>query len=214
MTEIKICGITNEEDAKAAVDSGVDFLGFNFYPKSPRFIAPGKAKEIIDALSSDIARVGVFVNEEISVIEQTIRDCSLNLLQLHGDETVLFCEELKYKIKDYKLIKVFRIDNEQDMKFIPEFGKVADYYLLDTYSVDKFGGTGRTFSWNLACQIKKMGKPIFLSGGLTPENVEEAIKKVDPFCVDVASGVESYSGKKNLEKMKLFVEQVRSFHSG
>ena len=210
MTKIKICGITNEEDAKAAVGLEVNFLGFNFYPRSPRFITPGKAKEIIDALSSDVAKAGVFVNEEISVIEQASNACSLRLVQLHGDETAVFCEELKHKIPDCKLIKVFRINNEQDVKSIPEFGKIADYYLLDTYSADKFGGTGRTFSWNLACQVKKMGKPIFLSGGLTPENVEEAIKKIDPFCVDVASGVESYSGKKNLEKMKLFVERAKN----
>ena len=210
MTKIKICGITNEGDAKAAIDLGVDFLGFNFYAQSPRFITPGKAKEIISALSPGIAKVGVFVNEEISTIERTFRDCSLDFLQLHGDETVVFCEELKDKIPDCKLIKVFRIDNEQDMGSIPEFGKITDYYLLDTYSADKFGGTGRTFSWNLACQVKKMGRPIFLSGGLTPENVEEAVKKVEPFCVDVASGVESYSGKKNLEKMKLFVEKVKN----
>ena len=210
MTKIKICGITNEEDAKAAVDLKVDFLGFNFYPQSPRFIVPGKVGEINDALSVEVVRVGVFVNEEISTIVQTVRDCSLNLLQLHGNETVFFCEELKDKLPDCQLIKVFRIDNEQNMASILKFKKVADYYLLDAYSVDKFGGTGRTFSWNLACQIKKMGKPIFLSGGLTPENVEEAIRKVEPFCVDVASGVESYSGKKNLEKMKLFAEKVKN----
>ncbi len=210
MTKIKICGITNEEDAKAAIDLGVDFLGFNFYPQSPRFIAPGKAKEIVSTLSPGIAKVGVFVNEKISTIERTFRDCSLDFLQLHGDESVVFCEELKDKIPDCPIIKVFRIDNEQEMDSILKFAKITDYYLLDTYSADKFGGTGRTFSWNLALQIKKMGRPIFLSGGLTPENVEEAVRKIEPFCVDVASGVESYSGKKNLEKMKLFVEKVKN----
>ncbi len=210
MAKIKICGITNAGDARAASELGVDFLGFNFYPQSPRFITPGKAKEIIVTLSPEVLRVGVFVNEEISTLKRTFKDCSLNLLQLHGDESVVFCEELKDKVPDCKIIKVFRIDNEQDMSSIPEFSRIADYYLLDTYSVDKFGGTGRTFSWNLARQIKKMGKPIFLSGGLSPGNVEEAIKAVEPFCVDVASGVESYSGKKNLEKMKLFVEKVKN----
>ncbi|HCG76756.1 MAG: phosphoribosylanthranilate isomerase [bacterium (Candidatus Ratteibacteria) CG_4_10_14_3_um_filter_41_18] len=210
MAKIKICGITNKEDAKNALDLGVDFLGFNFYSRSPRFITSGKAKEIIDRAFIKIAKVGVFVDEEISTIGQIAEDCSLDFLQLHGNETVFFCEELKDKFPDCKMIKVFRIDNEQNLQAIPKFGKVVDYYLLDTYNMDKFGGTGRTFSWNLACQIKKMGKPIFLSGGLTPENVEEAVKKVQPFCVDVASGVESYSGKKNLEKMKLFVEKAKN----
>ncbi len=126
MAKIKICGITNGEDAKDALGLGVDFLGFNFYPRSPRFIAPGKAREIIDTVSIKIAKVGVFVDEEISTIGQIVKDCSLDFLQLHGNETVFFCEELKHKFPDCKLIKVFRIDNEQDLQSIPKFGKETD----------------------------------------------------------------------------------------
>ncbi len=207
--KIKVCGITNLEDAQLAVDLGVDYLGFNFYPESPRYILPQKALEIIKSLPSSIKKVGVFVNERLERIKEIKEECSLDLIQIHGGESLDFCKELKERMNSH-LIKALRIKGEKDKKVIKEYCPIIDFLLLDGYQKGLFGGTGRTFPWEIAKEIKEFGIPFFLSGGLNPENVQEAIQEVKPFGVDTASGIEEKPGKKSRTKMREFVENAKS----
>ena len=204
MTKIKICGITNYEDAKNAADLGADFLGFNFYSKSPRFVDENLAKSIINKIPNKILKVGVFVNEDINKINEISEYCNLDLIQLSGDEDADFILNLK-KIPNKKIIKSFRIKNEKDIKKINHFK--IDYIMLDSFKKEFYGGTGVTFDWKLAKYIDK--KRLFLSGGLKPSNVKLAIDKIKPYAVDVCSSIESYPGKKDFEKMKEFVEAAK-----
>lgn len=200
MVKVKICGITNKEDALLAVDLGADALGFIFAP-SPRRITPQKAKEIIDILPPFVDRVGVFVNEEISRVKDIAQFCSLTTLQFHGDESSRYCTQFSQKV-----IKSFSIKEE-----IPPniFEYKVDAYLLDTFCEGKRGGTGKIFNWEVALKIKKLGFPLILSGGLNPDNVKDAIRKVRPYAVDVGSGVEDHPGKKSREKLREFIQKAK-----
>lgn len=200
MVKIKICGITNIEDALFASSLGVDALGF-VLAESPRKIIAEDVVKIIGKLPPSILKVGVFVNEEEQRIRETLRFCRLDMLQFHGDEPPAYIIRFREKI-----IKSFRIENENSLKDIPKYN--ADAYLLDAYSPDEYGGTGEVFNWDLAVEAKKFG-PIILSGGLNADNIEEAINKVQPFAVDVSSGVESSPGKKDKKKLEEFVKKVR-----
>jgi phosphoribosylanthranilate isomerase len=202
-TRIKVCGITNQEDARAAVDLGADALGFIFVPDTPRYIEPEAAKRIISDLPPFITTVGVFADVPPEVILQTVRTCGLNAVQLHGSETPEYCN----KISDLKLIKAFRVKDRNSLSSIPDYRVSA--YLLDTYGKGKKGGTGEIFNWDLAIEAKKYGR-IIVAGGLTPENVAQAIKHVRPYAVDVGSGVEARPGKKDHSKIKAFIENVRA----
>lgn len=202
MVKVKICGITNLEDALYAADCGADALGFIFYPKSPRFIEKTKAKEIISKLPPFITTVGVFVNESIENIVNTVHECNINIVQLHGDETPDYCSKLPVKA-----IKAIRVKDEDSLKKMTEYK--TSTFLLDAYSEYSYGGTGKIFNWDLAIKAKGYGR-IILSGGLTPDNVREGIKKVKPYAVDVSSGVEEMEGKKSKEKVREFIERVRS----
>jgi len=202
-TKVKICGITNLADAQAVVDAGADALGFIFYDKSPRYITIQQASEISKQLNPFIMRVGVFVNAPEDFILSAMGKCQLSMLQFHGDEPPPFCTEF-----GLMSMKAFRVRDAGTLKEFPKFQ--TDAYLLDTYSSSTLGGTGKTFNWDLAIEAQKLGKPIFLSGGLTPDNVAEAVRRVRPFGVDVSSGVESVPGKKDHAKIKAFVEAVRS----
>jgi len=202
-TRVKICGITSLTDAQAAVEAGADALGFNFYEKSPRHVAVGAAAEISRQLAPFILRVGVFVNAPEDLITRVIGECSLGLLQFHGDEPPEFCTQF-----GLMNMKAFRIRNAESLSELA--GYPTDAYLLDAYTAEARGGTGETFNWDLAVEAKKLGKPIFLAGGLTPANVAEAVRRVRPFAVDVASGVESAPGRKDPAKMRDFVAAVRS----
>ncbi|MCK4533672.1 phosphoribosylanthranilate isomerase [bacterium] len=208
MNKVKICGITNREDARLAVDLGADFLGFNFYEKSLRYVLPEKAREIIKGLPASLIKVGVFVNEQIEVILETIEKCDLSMVQLHGDETPAFCTKLAQKKQDLKIIKAFRIKEGFRLENLLNFK--VDYYLLDAFVPGQYGGTGKVFNWNWAMKVKETGKPLFLSGGLTLENVREAIIKVNPDVLDVASGIEVSPGRKDYQKMKKFIEIVKT----
>ena len=189
--KVKICGITNLEDASIAVELGANALGFIFAP-SPRQIKPQKARAIICAIPPFVKTVGVFVNEAPATIKEVMQHCGLDLVQLHGNESPGLCEELMPCT-----IKALRIKDESSLQTSqPYHGKVRAL-LLDTYSKEKAGGTGKTFDWNLAIKIKKMGIPIILSGGLGPSNIDLAIHTVRPYAVDVNSGVEKCSGKKS-----------------
>jgi phosphoribosylanthranilate isomerase len=204
MVRVKICGITDLEDAFNAIEAGCDALGFVFYRKSPRYITPDKANQITRHVPPHIAKIGVFVNAK----EKTIRDisklCNLDMLQFHGEESPEFCE----RFKDYKIIKAFRIKNKINLKKILNYQTFA--YLFDTFVKSKIGGTGRKFNWALIRHLGGFHKPIFLSGGLNAENVGEAIKKVHPEWVDVSTSVEISPGKKDYKKVKGFIKAVRN----
>lgn len=188
------------EDALLAVSLGVDAVGFVF-AESRRRITAVNARKIIDALPQSILKVGVFVNEEAKRVREILELCYLDVLQFHGDES----PEYILKFRETK-IKSFRIEDKGSLKDIPKYK--ASAYLLDTYSPKEYGGTGKVFNWDLAVEAKKFG-PIILAGGLTPDNVIEAIKKVNPCAVDVSSGIESYPGKKDHKKLEEFVKRVR-----
>lgn len=201
MVKVKICGITNLDDALVAVAAGADALGFVFYDKSPRFINPVKAAEIILRLPPFVQTVGLFVNEETEQINWTVDYCGIDVVQLHGNETPDDCLEIKRRV-----IKAFRIQNNISIDPLNKYQ--VSGYLLDAWSPDAYGGTGRTFNWELAEAAKQYG-PVILAGGLIPENVAEAIKVVNPYAVDVSSGVESSLGKKDPQKVRAFIRVAK-----
>jgi phosphoribosylanthranilate isomerase len=203
-TKIKICGITNLPDAQLAVELGADALGFIFYPKSPRYIKVQAAADICNAMPPFVTKVGVFVDELEYEIEKALSECLLNALQFHGDEPPGFCQKFAAKS-----IKAIRVRDEASLQAAAEYD--VDALLLDTYTDESRGGTGRTFDWALALKAKEtLSPPIILSGGLTTGNVQEAIRKVRPYAVDVSSGVEREPGKKDPEKLRRFIELCRS----
>lgn len=203
-TKIKICGITNLADAQLAVNLGADALGFVFYPKSPRYIKVREAADICHQLPPFVTKVGVFVNELEYEIEKALSECLLTALQFHGDEPPGFCQKFPAKS-----IKAIRVRDESSLKAAAEYD--VDGLLLDTYTESERGGTGRTFDWSLAVRAKELlGPPIILSGGLTTVNVQEAIRKVRPYAVDVSNGVEREPGKKDPEKLRRFIELCKN----
>jgi phosphoribosylanthranilate isomerase len=201
--KVKICGITNVADAQAAAEAGADMIGLMLYEKSPRLISLATAVEISRALSPFILKVGVFVNPSEDLVMRAIGECGVTLLQFHGDETPEFCTQF-----GVMSMKAFRIRDESSLAELPKFA--TDAYLLDAYSSEARGGTGEKFNWDLAIKAQKFGKPIFLAGGLTPENVADAVRKVNPFGVDVSSGVEISTGKKDHAKVKAFIQAAKS----
>jgi phosphoribosylanthranilate isomerase len=205
LVKVKICGITNIEDAIASVAAGCDALGFVFYRKSPRYISPQNAKKIIRLLPKNILKVGIFVNAKEKNIRNIARECKLNTLQFHGNESTEFCK----KFKNYKIIKTFRVKEKIDLKNIKRYGVFV--WLFDTFIKSKIGGTGKKFNWKLLRRLEGIKKPIFLSGGLNERNVAEAIKYVHPDWVDVSSSIEIKPGKKDYKKVKKFIEAVRKF---
>ena len=199
---VKICGITECEDALGAVKLGADALGFIF-ASSPRQVSMQKARRIINAIPPFVKTVGVFVNEGAKTIREHINYCGLDLVQLHGDESPEFCRELM----PYT-IKAFRLKDDSGLQLCEDYQANVRALLLDTYAKDKAGGTGKTFDWQLAVKIKEAGIPVILSGGLGPSNVTEAIQVVRPYAVDVNSGVEERPGKKSYVLMKELMEKV------
>ena len=196
---LKICGITRLEDALLATSLGAHALGFIFSQKSPRYISPEKAQEIIKKLPPFVQTVGVFVNEKSETIKTIAQNCGLNLIQLHGDESPTFCEHL-----DLPCIKAFRIKDEASLKGLVSYKDKVKGFLLDTYEKGQAGGTGKIFNWELAAKAKEYGIPIILAGGLNPDNIRAAIKTVHPYALDVNSGIESAPGKKN----KMLMERL------
>ncbi|MFA6610008.1 MAG: phosphoribosylanthranilate isomerase [Candidatus Omnitrophota bacterium] len=203
MTKIKICGITNKTDALAASEMGVDMLGFVFSKDSKRYVEPRTAEDIVNELPQSVKRAGVFVNEERAKVLEIAQDAALDILQFHGDETPEYCKSFK---GSYKVIKAFRLKDKESLKKVNEYD--VDFYLFDTFSVDARGGTGEVFNWDLLKDFEVL-KPVILSGGLTPKNVQSAIKELAPYGVDVSTGVEKSPGKKDHELMKKFIDNVR-----
>jgi len=204
MVKVKICGLTNLEDAKAAGDLGADYLGFIFYPPSPRYIFPEGAFEILKELPSSVKKVAVVVNADYELLKKLLNG-GFDLIQLHGDET----PEILKKIPASRVIKVFRVRDNFDKNLLKGWENTYAF-LLDTYKKGTYGGTGETFNWDIAKRLVEEGFKIFLSGGLTPQNVKRAIEKVKPYAVDVSSGVEAYKGKKDLNKLREFVSLAKS----
>jgi len=203
VVKVKICGITNLEDALAALDAGCDALGFMFYRKSPRYIKPAQAKKIISQLPKGIIKIGVFVNAKKADIVRIAKLCGLNMLQFHGNESPEFCSQFR----GHKIIKAFRIKDKLDLKKVLRYKTFA--YLFDTFVKSKLGGTGKQFNWNLLNQADSIKQPIFLSGGLGPGNVARAIKIAQPEWVDASSSLEISPGKKDVLKLKKFIKKVR-----
>ena len=201
--QVKICGITEYEDALKAVELGASALGFIF-AHSPRRIQPQKARRIIRDLPPFVKSVGVFVNEEVKAIREQIKYCGLDLVQLHGDEPPEFCRELM----PYA-IKALRIKDGSRRPMCAAYRANVRALLLDTYADDRAGGTGKTFDWQRALKIKEAGIPVILSGGLGPSNIAAAIRTVRPYAVDVNSGVEERPGKKSYGLMKELMKRVR-----
>ena len=202
MIKIKICGITNAEDALGAVELGADALGFIFHPPSRRYVTPEKAKGIINQLPPFVFKIGVFVDEEPETILKAVNECRLDGIQLHGRESPEFCAKFRRRV-----IKGLRPQREEEVTKIADYK--VDALLLDSYHPDMEGGTGTTFDWELAVAAKMFGMPVILSGGLNPENVADAVRLVKPYGIDVASGVETFQGKKDLDKVRDFIEQAR-----
>ncbi len=201
MVKIKICGITNRIDAMNAANLGADAIGFVF-SQSPRQITPKEAKKIIQVLPPYITTVGLFVNESIEKVHETMQFCNLNVAQLHGQESSDYCKRINNRI-----IKAFHI--KDTMSLLPISKYSCSGILLDTYVEDKQGGTGITFNWELV-KFLHLKYYVILAGGLNSDNVVDAIRTVNPYAIDVSSGVEKYHGKKDYEKLKKFIENVRS----
>lgn len=202
--KLKVCGVTSLEDARAAIDCGAEYLGFNFYTKSPRYIAPPSARAIIERLPDGIISVGVFVNETRSEdVAEILRVSGARMAQLHGDESPDYCASVGAD----RVIKALRIGDDFDARRVLDYPAAA--ILLDAFDAKLYGGTGKTANWEIAREAARLAK-IFLAGGLSPENIAEAMRAVEPFAVDVNSGVESAPGRKDANKLHDLWQRIRS----
>jgi phosphoribosylanthranilate isomerase len=214
MTLVKICGITCLDDARAAVAAGADLLGFNFYRPSPRFIEPAEVKKIIESLAAETAdepidTIGVFVNEvSADSIMRIVEAAGVSGVQLHGDESIEFCDRLKLLLNDQLLIKVLRVTDTFAPREVQQYH--VDAIMLDAFHGELRGGTGQVIDWSLARSARELVPRLFLAGGLSPENVARAIGQVHPYAVDVCSSLESSPGQKDAQRMNAFVQAVRN----
>jgi phosphoribosylanthranilate isomerase len=200
--QIKICGITNKEDALCAAKLGATALGFIFYPPSPRNIKPADARKIVSVLSDELVKVGVFVNESVTEVKRIVEYCGLDMIQLHGDESPAYCREFPAS----QVIKAVQLKNDDDFNQASGYDVAA--ILVDSRHAGLYGGTGKKANWELACRIKNK-KPLILSGGLNEGNIAEAIKTVTPNALDINSGVEFKPGKKDHAKMARIFDIIR-----
>jgi phosphoribosylanthranilate isomerase len=199
---VKICGITCLDDALAAAELGADALGFVFHEPSPRYIPFEQAARIAQKIPPHLVKVGVFVDALDEIVFGAAAICGLNLVQFHGNESPEYC--LQFGLMS---MKAFRMKDAQSLLQLENYA--TDAWLLDSYVPDKLGGTGMRFNWDLAREAKNLGRPIFLAGGLTAENVGEAVRTVQPYGVDVSSGVEAAPGKKDLQKVRAFIQAAK-----
>lgn len=205
--KIKICGITSLADGLMAAEAGADALGFVFHESSPRCLTPAVAAGIIRQLPPFLVKVGVFVDAQPEFVVEAVTQCGLNVLQFHGEETPEYCAQF-----GLMAMKAFRIRDASSLEALPRYA--TDAWLLDAYAPGQPGGTGERFNWELAVQAQRLGRPIFLAGGLTPENVADAMAQVRPYGVDVSSGVEASPGRKDPAKVRAFIQAARRFDSG
>lgn len=207
MTAVKICGITNLEDAMHSAECGADAIGFNFYPGSERYISPKVAKSIVEQLLQPVLKVGVFVNASTNEITKAARIAHLEAVQLHGDETPDFIEALRSE-SDLMIIKAFRVGNGFAADDVMKYK--ADAILLDAVSAGQYGGTGKTVDLAFGAQVAGMIDKLYLAGGLSNHNVRDAIRAVKPFAVDACSCLESSAGKKDPDKVASFIEAAKT----
>ncbi|MBT3924211.1 MAG: phosphoribosylanthranilate isomerase [Nitrospina sp.] len=200
--KVKVCGMTQLKDALLAVEHGADAVGFIFYKKSPRSVNMKEVREIISKLPPFVDTVGVFVDENVDRVNKVAEYCGLDLVQLHGEESPSYCRKIKRRV-----IKAFRVKDIQSIQQLEKYS--VSGFLLDTYTENLHGGTGKVFDWNLAHPAKKMG-PVILAGGLTPRNIRQAISQARPYGVDVCSGVEKSPGIKDPEKVRAFLNNIKS----
>jgi len=200
--KVKVCGMTSLKDSLVAVEEGADAVGFIFYKKSPRSVTMKTVREIVLELPPFVDTVGVFVDETAEQINKIADYCNLDIIQLHGDESPTFCKKIRRRV-----IKAFRIKDMQSVKKLSSFQ--VSGFLLDTFSENLHGGTGKVFDWNLALPAKKFG-PVIMAGGLTPNNVQQAIRQVRPYGVDVCSGVESEPRIKDHKKIRAFLKNAKA----
>lgn len=203
---VKMCGTTRREDALAAMRYGVDALGFIFYSKSPRYIAPENVVAIVKSLPPFIDRVGVFVNAPYTEVIRAAT-CGLTYLQLHGDESAEYCRTIREMLPFCGIVKAFRVSEKSRAEEFEQYRECVDAFLLDTYSKDEHGGTGRVFDWSVIDSLQ-LHSPVILAGGLTPENIASAIAAVRPYAVDINSGVELQPGIKDHGRLKSLMEVV------
>lgn len=203
--KVKICGITNKEDALNAIALDTDAIGLIFYEHSPRYISPEKVEEFIYDIPSFIHVIGVFVNETESKINEISKRCKLTSIQLHGSEKADFCTKFSLPT-----IKAIPVKDEEDIKTIAQYKGCSNGILLDTKAENVHGGTGKTFDWGLALQAKEYDTPLILSGGINSDNIEKAIKMVTPYAIDICSGVEKEPGIKDYNKMKELLTFIKN----
>lgn len=208
MIKVKICGVTNTQDALWAANLGADYIGINFYTQSPRKVSTKNAKDIVKQTPSFITMVGVFVNEPLESIAKIVKSVPLKAVQLHGDETPEFCQSVK--ALGVSVIKAVRLKGSVDISMLEPFRNGVDFFLFDTFVADQPGGTGESFDWTWLQNVSALGKPWFLAGGLTPDNVGAAIKQAQPSMVDVCSGIERLPTRKDFEAMKRFIQTVKA----
>lgn len=208
MKRVKVCGITNIDDAICSIKNGAFALGFIFHTESPRYIPPVKAANIVKEMPPFVGRVGVFVNMNMQGILAIVKRVGLSAIQLHGDETPEFCFELR-AVSSIPIIKAFRIKDYTSLQAIENYTYAVNAILFDTYSKLEYGGTGKTFDWNLINNIKKYEKPIILSGGLNNKNILEAYNSIKPYALDVNSGVEISAGYKDHEKLEALFKTLK-----
>lgn len=206
MVQLKVCGITSLADAQAALAIGATYLGFNFYPPSPRYIAPDAAHAILAELPDSTVSVGIFVNEPApAAVLAMMQQSGVHWAQLHGDETPEYCRQVGAD----RVIKALRVDTNFDPQTTLRYPAAA--ILLDAYDKQLYGGTGQVTDWRVARQTAHLTR-LFLAGGLAPDNIMEAVRTVQPYAVDVNSGVESAPGRKDAEKLRLLKEALDSIH--
>lgn len=207
-TRVKICGITRVEDARAAIDSGADALGLVFYSKSPRYVELSVAANIARTIGPFVTTVGLFVNAEAAQVREAVKTVGLDLLQFHGDEDEAYCAQF-----DMPYIKAIRMSPELDVKEVVTKYPSARGFLFDAWNKDKYGGTGETFEWQRLSSLKESADtdiPFILAGGLTPENVDQAVAAVKPYAIDVSGGVEQSPGIKSPELIQQFIDRSNS----
>jgi phosphoribosylanthranilate isomerase len=208
MPKVKICGITNAQDALWAANLGADFIGLNFFGQSPRKVSVKHAKELVSQIPPFVTVVGIFVDEPFESIAKIIKSVPLKMVQLHGSEAPEYVQQVK--ALGVKVTKALRLSKPLDAADTRPYESLVDYWMFDTYSPDTAGGTGEPFNWEWLQSTSHLTKPWFLAGGLTPDNVGEAIKKTHAMIVDVCSGVERAPTRKDYDKMKSFIQKAKS----
>ena len=207
MLRVKICGIMTPAQGQQIAELGATAIGFICVEKSPRYVTPEQIREIAMALPKETDRIGVFMNHKLETIVSTVETSGLTSVQLHGSESVEFCAEVRSALPTVELIKAFRIENAETLKSTQDYAPVVDWLLLDAYHPNLGGGTGLVLDWELLSAFKP-DRPWFLAGGLTPNNVAEAVQMLSPQGIDLSSGVETSPGHKDLAKVAALFEAI------